>query len=254
MTDAEPTGLSTITIETNLEGTSSPLLGVLGIPAGPGPWPGVVVIHEAFGITDPMRRQVARLVAAGYLTVMPDLFSQGGTRKCLTATFRALMAGEGRAFQDIEAAKLMLTGRDDCTGAIGVIGFCMGGGFALMTASRGFDVASANYGMLPKELDAALAGACPIIGSYGGDDRTLRGAAGKLEEALTRLDVPHDITEYAGAGHAFLNDADSGPRLMRPLMRVMNMGPRPEQAAVAWAKIETFFARYLAADEPSSQG
>jgi carboxymethylenebutenolidase len=237
--------LDDVLIETDVARTSNGLKGVLGIPAGTGPWPAIVVVHEAFGINDVMRRQVERLVAAGYLVLMPDLFTEGGARKCLTATFRSLTSGEGRAYQDIEAARRFLLARKDCTGSVGVIGFCMGGGFALMAATRGFDAASANYGMLPKDLDAALAGACPIIGSYGAKDLSLKGAAVKLDRALTRLDVPHQVTEYPGAGHAFLNDAPSGPRALRPLMRVTGMGPRPDQAAEAWTRIEAFFAKYL---------
>ena len=82
-------------------GGSRGLTGVLGVPEGDGPWPAVVMVHEAFGINDVMRRQVERLTSAGYLVLMPDLFAEGGARRCLTATFRALRAGEGRAFVDI---------------------------------------------------------------------------------------------------------------------------------------------------------
>ena len=57
----------------------------------------MVLVHEAFGLTDVMRRQVSRLADAGYLALMPDLFTEGGARKCLVATFRALSAGQGRA-------------------------------------------------------------------------------------------------------------------------------------------------------------
>ena len=71
----------------------------------------------------------------------------------------------------------------------------MGGGFALMTAG-GFDVASANYAHLPEDLDGVLRGACPIVASYGGKDRTLRGTAAELESALERAGVPHDVEEY----------------------------------------------------------
>ena len=241
----DDTDLLDVAITTTLPGASKNLTGVFGMPRGEGPWPAVVVVHEAFGVNPVMRRQVARLVESGYLVLMPDLFTEGGARKCLTATFRSLTSGEGRAYQDIEAARQYLLARDDCTGAVGVIGFCMGGAFALMTATRGFDAASANYGMLPAELDTALAGACPIIGSYGADDKTLKGAAPKLEAALTRVGVTHEVYEYAGAGHAFLNDAETGPRATRPLMRVAGMGPRPEQAKEAWARIDDFFSRHL---------
>jgi carboxymethylenebutenolidase len=231
------------------DGGSPGLRGVLGVPDGPGPWPGVVLVHEAFGVTDVMRRQVARMASAGYVAMMPDLFVDGGPRRCLLATFRALRAGEGRAFVDIESARDALRARDDSTGRVGVLGFCMGGGFALAAAAgHGFEASSVNYGMLPRDLDDDLRGACPIVGSYGGRDMSLRGATTKLEGALTRLGVPHDLKEYPDAGHAFLNDAEDGPAAMRFLTkRILGVGPSPKAAADAWMRIEAFFGEHLAA-------
>lgn len=237
-------------------GGSPELAGVLGVPSGEvhgeGPWPGVVVVHEAFGVDDVMRRQVQRLAEAGYLALMPDLFTAGGARKCLTATFRALAAGHGRAFEDVESARSQLLALDECTGRVGVIGFCMGGAFALQLAgspSGRYDASSVNYGRLPSDdaaLDALLAGACPVVASYGGRDASLRGAADRLERGLTHAGVPHDVHEHPGAGHSFLNDAPNGPRLLRPvLQRVLGAGPEPEAAADAWARIEAFFAEHL---------
>ena len=239
--------LTDIIIENDQEGASPMLNGVLGVPDGPGPWPAVVVVHEAFGIDEQMRLQVAKLVSLGYLTLMPDLFSEGGARKCLTATFRALGSGSGRAYADIEAARQMLLARPDSSGAVGVIGFCMGGGFALMTAGRGFDAASANYGMLPKELDTAFEGACPIVGSYGAKDRSLSGAAGKLEIALTAQGITHDVKEYPEASHTFMNEGAAGPAWFRPVARVMGFKPEPEAAADSWARIDAFFGKHLTA-------
>ncbi|RFA16828.1 carboxymethylenebutenolidase [Subtercola boreus] len=231
-----------------LVGMSPGLHGVLAVPAGEGPWPAVVMVHEAFGLTEVMKRQVERMAAAGFLVLMPDLFVDGGPRKCLRATFRAITSGHGRVWIDVEAARSYLVGREDCTGRVGVLGFCMGGGFALVAAAdRGFDVASVNYGRLPRDLDDALIGACPIVGSYGGRDNTLRGAAAKLDAALEARGIPHDVTEYPAAGHSFLNDAPTGPAALRPLMKaIMGAGPEPEAAADAWARIDAFFGLHLA--------
>lgn len=226
-------------------GGSQSLRAHVATPAGDGPWPGVVMIHETFGLDDVMRRQAARLAAAGYLTLAPDLFSDGGARRCLVSTMRAMVTGQGKAFRDIETARQWLMQSPTCTGKVGLIGFCMGGGFALMTAQSGFDVASVNYGRLPREPDAALSGACPIVGSYGGRDPSLRHAAAKLGATLDRLGVVHDIKEYPTAGHAFLNDAEVGPRMLRPLFRVAGVGPEPASAADAWGRIEAFFAEHL---------
>lgn len=203
------------------------------------------MLHEIFGIDDVMRRQADRLAAAGYLALMPDLYSQGGTRRCLRATMKAMGSGTGRAWADIETARRYLTADPQCTARVGVIGFCLGGGFAVLAASRGFDAGSINYGILPKDLDGVFDGACPIVASYGGRDVEIRRGAERIEKALTAAGVTHDVKEYPKAGHSFMNDAMSGPRPLRPLMKVLGVGPKPEAAADAWQRIERFFAEHL---------
>lgn len=243
--------LQDIIITPTVDGASLNLKGLLGIPDGPGPWPAVVVVHEAFGIEHEMRRQVAHLASLGYLAIMPDLYTEGGFRKCIGATANALRSGKGRAWADIESARLWLTQRDDFTGAIGIIGFCLGGGFALLAAASGYDsdetayqAAAVNYGMLPEDLDA-IERSCPVVASYGGKDRTIKHGAARLEATYTRLGVAHDVKEYPDAGHAFLNEKMAGPIAVRPLMRVFGIGPNPEAAADAWNRIDEFFTTHL---------
>lgn len=223
---------------------SRPLRGYLVKPEGSGPWPGVVVIHEVFGLDEVMRRQTERLARAGYLALAVDLYSLGGMRRCVVKTMRAMSRGEGRAFDDIEIARQWLRRSTECNGKVGVIGFCMGGSFALVCASRGFDAASVNYGQLPKDLDA-LSRACPIVASYGRKDHSLKGVASKLDSTLTAAGIDHDVKEYPRAGHAFLNDAMVGPIALRPLMLVMGIKPEPDAAKDAWVRIEEFFAAHL---------
>jgi len=220
--------------------------GLLVVPDGKGPWPGVVIVHEVFGIEENMIHQAEELASRGYLVLMPDLYSRGGMRRCLRATFRALNDGEGQAFSDVEAAKRLLASRTDCTGKMGVMGFCMGGGFALQLAQRGYDASAVNYGMMPKDLDAILEGACPIVGSYGAKDKTLKGAAATMEDALTKHGIAHDIKEYPDANHAFMNPGPAGPKLMRPIMqKVAGFRPYPADAADAWSRIDAFFGEHL---------
>lgn len=226
-------------------GGSPRLRGYLAVPGGDGPWPGVVAIHEAYGLNPVVRRQVERLAAAGYLTLAPDLYSDGGAARCLLGTIRAMLTGRGKAVADIDAAREYLRLRADCTGKVGVIGFCMGGGFALVSANRGFEVASSNYGPLPLHLEQTLSGACPVIGSYGGKDRMLHGAANRLSRRLVKLGVEHDVKEYPNAGHSFLNDMEVGPRPVLPLLRITGVGPEPDTATDAWQRIEAFFGKHL---------
>jgi carboxymethylenebutenolidase len=221
------------------------LSAALAVPEGKGPWPAVVMVHEVFGIDENMRAQMLRLASAGYVVIMPDLYSRGGIRKCLTATFKSLSSGEGQAFIDIEAAKKLVLSRKDVTGKVGVIGFCMGGGFALLLANDGYDAATSNYGMLPKNMEEALSGACPILGNYGAKDKQLANAKTKLDETLTKLNVIHDIKEFAEAGHAFMNPKQGGGPVFGTLLRVTGAKPNPEAAKEAWQRIETFFAEHL---------
>ncbi|MGB3437538.1 MAG: dienelactone hydrolase family protein [Actinophytocola sp.] len=238
--------MTQIEIPPRAEG-SQRLHGYLARPAGDGPWPGVVLVHEVWGLDGEMRKHADRLARSGYLTLAPDLYSQGGARWCLAATLAAMSSGKGKAFADIEAARTWLAASDDCTGRVGAIGFCMGGGFVLLTVHT-MAAVSANYGMLPRKPDEAMAGACPVLASYGARDRMLRGAPGKLSDALERAGVVHDVEVYPNAGHSFLNEEESGPRWLRPLLRASHSGPEPESAALEWRRIEAFFAEHLGAD------
>ena len=215
-------------------------------PPGDEKVPGVVLIHEIFGRDDEALKHADRLADMGYAVAVPDLFADGGARKCLKATFQALGSGQGRAFADIDVTRAWMLDRDDATGSVGIIGFCIGGGFALLCAApdRGFDVSAVNYGQLPSTPDV-LAGACPIVASYGGRDMSLRGAAAKLETQLTRLGVEHDVKEYPKATHAFLNEEPSGPWFLRPVFKIAGVGPEPESAADAWPRIQAFFDTHL---------
>jgi carboxymethylenebutenolidase len=227
---------------------ASSMPAYLAVPEGEGPWPGVVVLSDVMGMTSDLRNQADWLASAGYLAAAPDLFFRGNRASCLKTLFQDLRSGKGRTYDDVDAVRRFLAERDDCTGRVGVIGFCLGGGFALqLVSNHGFSVAAPNYGMLPKDLDRVLAGACPVVASYGAKDLSLRGAAGKLEAALTKAGVPHDVKEYPDAGHSFLNDHDPADlgTLMRTMFKVGGSVYHDDSAVDARARILAFFDEHL---------
>jgi carboxymethylenebutenolidase len=125
-----------------------------------------------------------------------------------------------------------------------VIGFCLGGGFALIVAvDHEFVVSSVNYGDVPEDAVQLMNGACPIVGSFGGRDRMLKGHAARLEHALTQNHVEHDVKEYPDAGHAFLNRHVGA--LFSLIGRVTGLGYQEAVAADAQARILEFFGRHL---------
>jgi carboxymethylenebutenolidase len=238
---------SIATVEARIASPDTTFPAWVTTPDSAGPWPGVVVIHDALGMTDDVHNQCAWLAEAGYLAVAPDLYSRGWKLTCIRQVFKDLGNRAGPAFDDVEATRSWLADRDDCTGRIGVIGYCMGGAFSLLLApGHGFAASSVNYGHVPDDADALLTGACPVIGSYGARDRTLKGAADKLRVALETNDIDHEVKEYLSAGHSFLNDHRGGAGvLMRVFGPLMGGGYDEDAARDARARITAFFDQHL---------
>jgi carboxymethylenebutenolidase len=216
----------------------------LAIPYGSdGPWPGVVVIHEAFGLTADTRAHADRLAALGYLALAPDLTEGKFWLRCIRSMIGQLRAGAGPAFDALDGCRRWLADRADCTGKTGVIGFCLGGGFALLCAPRGdYMAAAVNYGEVPADAETLLAGSCPVIGSYGGRDMMGVSHPQRLEAALTALGVPHDVKVYPEAGHSFMSPK---PAALAPLTTLARLKYDKAAAEDAWQRIFAFFGTYL---------
>ncbi len=224
-----------------------PMRASLALPsAGGPPRPAVIVLHEIYGLNDDIRRIAARFADEGYVALAPDLYDGRGPRLlCIARTLRALMSGRGPAFLDLEAARLWLCKRPEVDESkIGVVGFCMGGGFATLFAVRApLDVAAPFYGATPKSVEA-LMGICPVVASYGDQDRFFVPQAQRLGRHLEELGVPHDLKLYPGVGHSFMNE-QSG--LMAKVMAKgpMTVGYNEAAAEDAWRRMLTFFAEHL---------
>ena len=228
------------------------LSAYLATPEPPAePRRGVLVLHELFGLNDDIRRITRRFAEHGYVALAPDLYSVGPRLRpiCIRRTMQALRSGSGRAFDDIEAARVWLAARDDVDASwLAVAGFCLGGGFAILHAARAPIGAAADfYGAVPREPQD-LAGICPVLASYGERDRVFAGQAQRLRDHLQQLGVEHEITVYPDAGHSFMSQYQGLPGfLARHTVRHsrMSVGYHEESAEAAWAAMLDFFERNL---------
>lgn len=209
-------------------------------PSGPGPWPGVVVLHDGLGMSADTRRTVRRLSNNGYLTIAPNLFARGRVRCVPTLLREVVTAAPGVGTRDILAARELLAADPDCTGKIAVVGFCLGGGFALLVAPKGFDASAPFYPSGSGNYADFLRGSCPVVASYGKLDPANPGRGAKLERTLAEYGVAHDIKTYPGVTHSFANETPA-----EPLLRVTGLGYNDEATEDAWGRIFAFFGKHL---------
>ncbi len=229
--------MTTIEIDT----AEGPIDALLSLPPGQGPWPGVVVIHDAFGYGPDKQSTNDRIARAGYVAITPNMYARGGRARCVTRVMRELMTQRGRALDDVLAARDHLLSMSECTGKVGIAGFCMGGQFALVMASSGFGASAPFYGApLPRHLSETLDGACPIVASFGGRDPLGVGAPARLRETTAAKGIEADIKVYPGVGHSFANELPA-----QPLLRITGFGYNEAVTEDAWSRVFAFFRAHL---------
>ncbi len=212
------------------------VLGYLALPSAPGPYAGIVVIHENRGLLDHHKDVVRRFAKAGFAAVGPDLVSrEGGTDNVNPDDVPGIVSrvDPQRNVDDATAAGAFLMAQDGVrSDAHGITGFCFGGGVVWRTIGQDPTVAAAVpfYGP-PPPLDMLAHTKAAAFGMYGELDTGITGSAEAVQGALATAGVPHDFKIYAGANHAFFNDT----------------GPRYDKAAAtdAWSRMLSWFREYV---------
>jgi carboxymethylenebutenolidase len=236
MEPSEDTKTARVSVDTS----DGPIDADVVTPAGTGPWPGVVVIHDLRGATDDSLESAQRFGAAGLLAIAPDLYSRGGAARCITRVLGAMVSRRGRAVEDITAAREFLAARSDCTGSVGIAGFCMGGGFALVMGPKGFDASAPFYPTIPPRYGPMVDGSCPVVASYGKRDIWNPGNGPRLANALDSRGIDNDVKVYAGAGHSFANRLPG-----QAFQRIIGFGYDAEATDDAYRRVFAFFDAHL---------
>jgi carboxymethylenebutenolidase len=209
--------------------------GFLARPKEAGTYPGVIVIHEIWGLVDHVKDVASRLAHEGYVVLAVDLFEG----KIVTNL------EEGRVLRDKFTEEKILA---DLNGAfnylktlpyvnpkrIGSVGFCMGGGLSLLLACHNRELAAPVifYGRNPSPIELLKNLQCPILGNYAGADMAITESdINLLKQALTKYGKKFDIKIYPGAPHAFFNDTKESYR--------------HEAAKDAWERTLNFFNKQL---------
>jgi carboxymethylenebutenolidase len=210
--------------------------GYLVLPTGKGLHGAVIVIHEWWGLNDRTRDDSDRFAIRGYVTLAVDLYRGRVTQSPDVA--HELMRGlpEDRAMADLEAAFAMLAARPDVDPThIGVVGWCMGGGYALSLAVEQpkLRAAAVNYARLITSSGKIAQIHAAFLGNFGGQDQGIPPAdVSVFQKQLQTTNSDVDIKVYDANGHAFMNPG--------------NVKGYDELAARdAWGRIEGFFKRTL---------
>jgi carboxymethylenebutenolidase len=229
------------------EGKGVTLGGYLSRPAGKGPYPGVIVIHENRGITDYIKKVTQNVAKEGYVGLSVNLVSRslgpdypGGSDEARDALGKL---SDADAMADLDAGVEYLKRQPVVfTNSIGCMGFCMGGRYSLLFAAHRKDLKAAVvfYGrtinritpLQPKTpIDLVPELTAPVLGNFGDADAGIPvDDVKKLEEELKKNSKTFDIKIYPGAKHGF-----------------HNVGPRyhAEAAKDAWKRTLDWFTKYL---------
>lgn len=201
-------------------------------PVGAGTYPGIVMIHEWWGLNDHIKGRADELAAQGYRVLAVDLYDG----KVATTSEEAIKyrseKTQNETTSNLRSAVAFL--RTEGSLKIASLGWCYGGGKSLELALSGepLDATVIYYGTLATSTSRLDRIDWPVLGIFGAEDKSISTTTvEEFRSALFALDIPHEIQVYPGVGHAFANP--SGDNYA------------PTQAADAWAKTLTFLREHL---------
>lgn len=229
---ANPAKTETVSYKSGNESVNA----FLALPEGHGKHPGIVVIHEWWGLNDQIKDEARKLADLGYVALAVDLYR--GKVAATPEEAHELMRGvpDDRGMRDLEAAYAYLAARPDVKAdKIGSVGWCMGGGWSIKLAMSEPHLAACivNYGSLPTEPSNIAKIDAPVLGNFGADDRGITPDSVHAFEAAMKADGKSvDVKIYEGAGHAFENPNNKD-------------GYRPQAAADAWERMTSFLKKTL---------
>ncbi|MFB3785181.1 MAG: dienelactone hydrolase family protein [bacterium] len=215
---------------------SETIQGYLARPAGDGPHPAILLIHEWWGLNDWMKGNADRFAQQGYTALAVDLYRGAVAQDRDVAHELSRGLPEDRAARDLQGAFAYLQSRPDVRkDKIGVSGWCMGGGYALQAALKisGLKACVICYGRLVLDANTLKPIPCPLLGIFGGQDRGIPPEMVHQFEAACKT-AGKEVTAhiYEKSGHAFMNPNNAS-------------GYNAGDARDAWAQIDAFFEQTL---------
>ncbi len=215
--------------------------------ASEAPLPAVIVIHDILGFSEDTRR-ICRRLASGPLALLvaaPNLYQGLGPKPiCVARTISSLKKQSGVTFERLAAVHDFVAMRPDVDPErIAVVGFCIGGGFALLYAARAkVAVVAPFYGDVPNDPDA-IRNLCPLVGGYGERDSIFAPQGRRLARQLERQNTEHDLVFYPDAGHSYMNQLQGIAKLAR--YSPLRAEYREADAEDSWRRVFEFFAKHL---------
>lgn len=228
------------TATVRFQGPASDLIGYLARPAAAGTYPGVIVIHENQGLLDHFKDVARRFAKEGFAALSVDLVSRlGGTSATdASVNMMALRASRTDLVADLLAyTNYLKTQTFVKPAALGVTGYCFGGGYSweLAAASPDIKASAPHYGSVsPEALELLTTTTAALLGIYGADDARITGQEPMVKERLLAAGRVIETKIYPGAPHAFFNETKPNSY-------------NEAAAKDAWTQTLAWFRKYLVA-------